>query len=237
VTAIRVAPNRIRVVGGTTLDAAGWRARTRALAVINGGYFDANGRSLGLRISLNKRTSNLHPADWGVFYIKGDAARIVHTSAYKALRDAGKTTRVLEAIQCGPRLVVNGKPTRLKPQWARRSGIGIDRSGQVILAVADGELSFAAWQRLWASRNGLDCPNALNLDGGGSTQLSLGGKHPRQVGGAWAVPDACCHQITFRRMFYAAPGMDEPHMAQSSTHLCTNHELLLSQVSACFRLQ
>ena len=193
ITALRVAPERVHIVSGATLEASQWRQRSSAMAVVNGGYFDPEGRSLGLRISDNRRLRDLHPADWGVFLVEGNGARIVHTRDYKALRDKGRTRRVLEAIQCGPRLVVDGKLTQLKAQWGRRTALGIDGKGRVVVAVADGELSFAAWQKLWASRSGLNCPNALNLDGGGSTQMSLqSGKTTREIGGSWPVPDAVC---------------------------------------------
>ncbi len=66
-----------------------------------------------------------------------------------------------------------------------------------MFAVADGEMSFRAWAALWAARGGLNCRNALNLDGGGSTQLSLRPPHSAtpsaqrlEIGGAWPVPDA-----------------------------------------------
>lgn len=189
ITALRVRPNRIKVAGGALRDATKWRQSLGAIAAINGGYFDQNNKSLGLRISDNRRTNDLRSADWGVFLIEGNRARIVHTRDYRALRERGKTRRVLEAIQCGPRLVVNNSFTKLKPQWARRTAIGIDRDGFVVVAIADGQLSFGAWQRVW--RDKLACPNALNLDGGGSTQLSLkAGKTTREVGGYWPVPDA-----------------------------------------------
>ena len=191
ITALRVAPSRIRFAGGSKATASEWRQKTGSKAVVNGGYFDPQGRSLGLRISGNKRLSDLHPADWGVFFIDGNRARIVHTRDYKTLRERGATHRVLEAIQCGPRLVVDNRFTKLKAQWARRTALGIDRNGKVIVAIADGELSFAAWQKVW--RDDLHCPNALNLDGGGSTQLSLrSGKTAREIGGLWPVPDVVC---------------------------------------------
>ena len=189
ITAFRVRPNRIKVAGGALLDANGWRRKYRAIAAVNGGYFNADNKSLGLRISDNRRTHDLRMADWGVFLIESNRARIIHTSDYRALRERGRTRRVLEAIQCGPRLVVNNSFTKLKQQWARRSAIGVDRDGFVIVAVADGQLSFAGWQRVW--RDTLRCPNALNLDGGGSTQLSLRTQNfSREIGGFTPVPDA-----------------------------------------------
>ncbi len=191
IIAVRALPSRVHIVGGAKLTADEWRQKIGATAVVNGGYFDPEGHPLGLRISGNKRTSDLHPADWGVFLVEGSAARIIHTRDYQSLRAQGKTHRVLEAIQCGPRLVVNGQFTTLKPQWARRTALGIDSNGRVVIAIADGELSFAAWQTVW--RDNLSCPNALNLDGGGSTQISLQtSKENRDVSGSWPVPDVVC---------------------------------------------
>ena len=94
-------------------------------------------------------------------------------------------------MQCGPRLVVNGKTTDLKSQWGRRTGVGIEASGKVIIAVSDGELSFDDWANIWASKNGLNCRDALNMDGGGSTQMWVNSKtNPVNVRAAWSVPDA-----------------------------------------------
>lgn len=189
ITALRVRPNRLKVASGALQTVEAWRQKNRAIAAINGGYFDINNKSLGLRISDNRRTHDLRAADWGVFYVEGSRARIIHTVDYRALRERGQTRRVLEAIQCGPRLVVNNTFTKLKTQWARRTAIGVDREGFVVVAIADGQLSFGEWQRTW--RDTLRCPNALNLDGGGSTQMSLrAGNSTREIGGYWPVPDA-----------------------------------------------
>ena len=170
ITALRFAPNRFHVATGAMLDAAQWRVKTRSIAATNGGFFDADGKSMGLRASGNKRISPLRRADWGVFVVTKSGARIVHTRDYETLRNR---ERVLEAVQCGPRLVVGGSVTKLKPQLARRTGLGIMRDGSVILAVADDAMTFSGWAQLWASKSGLDCRDALNLDGGGSTQMAL----------------------------------------------------------------
>ena len=202
VVALRAEPSRVHIAAGATLDAASWRRKFGALAALNGGFFDPSGHSLGLRVARGKHLHPLRAADWGVFFVsessagKGQAgskqASIVHTRDFKSRRG------VTEAIQCGPRLVVGGRPIRLKPQWARRSGIGVQRDGRVVVAVADGAMSFHAWAALWAARDGLNCRDALNLDGGGSTQMSLrlprgGAAEPMQqveIGGSWPVPDA-----------------------------------------------
>ena len=186
ITAVRAPANRVHVGSDALLRAPDWNKQRGAVAAINGGYFDDNSHAIGLRIAQGKRTSKFYPrANWGVFVIRDDRASITHTRDYKG------SPRTQEAMQCGPRLVVAGKVTDLKPQWARRSGVGIDADGKVVLAVSDGALSFDDWAAIWADKNGLNCRDAINLDGGPSTQMSvISAKHPVTVRGGWPVPDA-----------------------------------------------
>ncbi len=183
--AFRAPASRIDVATGDYLEAPQWRARKKARVAINGGYFDGNGHSMGLRVSQKRQTSPLRRADWGVFWIQKGRARINHT------RDYPSKIRPDEALQCGPRLVVAGRVTDLLPQSSRRSGVGIDARGRVVLAVADGPLSLEAWAQAWAKSDGLGCRDALNLDGGPSSQLAFVGKNGAEdVAGGWPVPDA-----------------------------------------------
>lgn len=185
VIAFRVSPSRIRVVTGASLDAPGWRKRTKAIAAVNGGFFDTEGQSLGLRIADGKRISRLRSVDWGVFYVRNGRARIMHTSDFKM------RSGITQAVQCGPRLVADGRVVKLKDQWARRTALGVDENGKVIVAITDGQLGFRQWAALWASKNGFNCRNAMGLDGGGSTQLSLRTQtQSLEIGGYTDVPDA-----------------------------------------------
>ncbi|PQV63612.1 putative protein (DUF2233) [Abditibacterium utsteinense] len=183
--AFRAPAARVEVATGGYFEAAGWLKQSKARVAINGGYFDGRGAPMGLRVSRKQKTSSLRRADWGVFWISKGAAHIAHT------RDFSADIRPDEAIQCGPRLVVKGKATDLKPQWSRRSGLGIDGRGRVVLAIADGQLSLEDWAQVFASPTGLGCRDALNLDGGPSTQLALSKVKGREnVRGGWPVPDA-----------------------------------------------
>ena len=184
ISAVRASANRVHVASGSILRAPAWIKKFDALAAINGGYFDEQTRAIGLRIADGKRTNPFYSkANWGVFTIRDGKAAIAHTRDYQG----SPTTQ--QAMQCGPRLVVNGQPTDLKPQSARRSGLGITAGGQVILAVCDGALSFDEWAKVWA--DDLQCRDAINLDGGPSTQLTVTSeKHPINVRGGWPIPDA-----------------------------------------------
>lgn len=187
VVVLRFAPKRLHVEMGKTQTAKEWRESTQSIAAVNGGFFDEDNDSLGLRESKGKELSALRSVDWGVFFVRNGKAHILHT------RDFPKTNTksITEAIQSGPRLVVDGQPTDLKDQWARRTGIGITADGKVLIAVSDSELSLPKWADFWAAKDGLHCQHALNLDGGGSTQLSVKSDNSNlEVTGSWPVPDA-----------------------------------------------
>ena len=183
VHAFRAPAPSFRVAGNDYLSADKWLIKTRARVVVNGGYFDGSGHPMGLRAGKNTPNLKLRRADWGVFWVKNGVAHLSHT------REFSPALAPDEAIQCGPRLVVKGQVTKLKPQWARRTGVGIDREGRVVLAVSDGELSLDEWAGLWASPAGLSCTDALNMDGGPSTQLAVRGEDDLSIEGGWPVPD------------------------------------------------
>jgi uncharacterized protein YigE (DUF2233 family) len=80
-------------------------------------------------------------------------------------------------------------------RYARRSVIGVDREGRLIIGVTDavlGGLSFAELQELFTGAKWqLDTPDLLNLDGGGSAQLYVkAGKFEEWVAGTAEVPVA-----------------------------------------------
>jgi uncharacterized protein YigE (DUF2233 family) len=165
------------------LTAADLRAERRGVLAVNGGFFDERGRSLGLRIASGRVILGLRPrVDWGVLLLRDGRASIVHSRDYSA------DPAVTDAIQVGPRILVDGQPTRLKPQVSRRTAVAIDREGRSLTVlvtrrpVEAGELALALAQ--------LGFVHALLLDGGPSTQLSVEiGKTSAEVLGGYPVPD------------------------------------------------
>ena len=196
VVALRVAPSRLRVVvgeRGQALEASEWRARSGALAAFNGGFFDAEGRSLGVRLSRGRLVSKPHGSRWSVLRVKKIAgredgeARIVSASEFADALKRG--VRYEEAVQCGPLLAKDGSVGSFKDQWDRRTGLGIDESGRVVVAAGDESMSMRGWAECFV--RALNCPDALNLDGGSSTQMSLrAGRASLEWGGGRTVPDA-----------------------------------------------
>jgi uncharacterized protein YigE (DUF2233 family) len=92
---------------------------------------------------------------------------------HKRLLAAAEGWCILASIMERPMLVIDG---RLHPRFDRRStslkarnGVGVPADGKVIFAISQGEVSFDAFARLF--RDGLNCPNALFLDGGSAPSL------------------------------------------------------------------
>jgi uncharacterized protein YigE (DUF2233 family) len=149
----------------------------RLLFAANAGMFDPALKPVGLYVEqgrelahLNTRSAygNFHMKPNGVFYLSADAAAVAETRAFLQ-----EKSRAQLATQSGPMLVING---RLHPRFNRRStslkardGVGVRADGKVLFAISEGEVSFDAFARLF--RDGLNCPNALFLDGGSAATL------------------------------------------------------------------
>jgi len=160
-----------------------------ALAAINASFFLEDGTPLGLRISQGSRLSPIRKVDWGVFSIEEDGTPdLVH------VRDWRDRPAIRFALQSGPRLVVDGKALTFKPNIGRRSAICM-RADATVLLVATARpvtlLELATYLQRSPEEGGLGCHQALNLDGGSSTQLIIPGA-PRslQIPNGDAVPIA-----------------------------------------------
>src|SRR5262245_52380028 len=161
--------------------AAAVRKQVGAALVVNGGFFDTEGRSLGLRIADGRKVIGLRPnVDWGVLVVRPGRAAIVHSREWAAASAASPA--VTGAIQVGPRVVIDGRVPTLKPQAARRTAVAVDRSGRFLtVVVADARLQAADLGQTLA---GLGFPSALMFDGGPSTQLSAAvGDYTREIPG------------------------------------------------------
>jgi uncharacterized protein YigE (DUF2233 family) len=146
------------------------REVAEALAVVNANFFDINDKPLGLVVADGRE---LNPKKniswWSIFCIKEDKATILHGSHYQE----GSCT---QAVQAGPRLVVAGTIPNLKSETSRKTAVGVNIRGEVILTVSEGLVPIKTLAELYqrpATQGGLGCPNALNLDGGGSSQIDV----------------------------------------------------------------
>lgn len=144
--------------------------QTNALIATNGGFFSPELKPLGLRIQNGVKRNELKGTSWwGIFYTIDSKAYISSQRQFQG-RD-----NIDFAVQGGPRLIINGQIPSLKSGKADRTAIGITRDGRVILVVTDNfemdTFELAAMMSASEKNGGLECINAINLDGGHSSQL------------------------------------------------------------------
>lgn len=143
----------------------------KLLFAMNAGIYHPNLSPVGLCVVDGALLTPLNLADDngnfflkpnGVFLVASNGARIVDSSEYPLL--AG---RVLLATQSGPLLVLAGK---IHPKFSAnstsrliRNGVGVKASGEVVFALTEEPMNFHEFALLF--RDGLQCPDALYLDG------------------------------------------------------------------------
>jgi hypothetical protein len=149
--------------------------KSGAFAIINANYFDERHAALGFLKAGAERNLAISksPLFTGIFAIKDRAAAIIH-------RDQFDPEQADEGLQAGPLLLAKGSPltvTRGADKQFRRSVIGIDVARRLVIAVTDnlfGGLTWTELQELFGAPEWrIETPDLMNLDGGGSTQLSI----------------------------------------------------------------
>jgi uncharacterized protein YigE (DUF2233 family) len=163
----------IEDVGMTTaLDAV--LRRTNGEVAVNAGFFDREGKALGLAISEGAKLAPFAKSlSGGVLTIDAERARLFPTEKL----ELPEGTRF--AIQCRPRLVVDGAPNVKRDDGKRseRTALCLRDGGKTIdvFVVRAKDTADEAGPSLFAlggflSRRG--CEGALNLDGGPSTGVA-----------------------------------------------------------------
>jgi len=177
-----------RVFGVARMAIKELAQKSQALAAINGGFFLPDYRPLGLLIIDGRETNPLRQTDWGIFLIQDNRPRIIHT---KEFQNEGT---ISQALQVGPRLVVDDRELRLKKQSAKRSALGITFKNEIILLNSeDTEVYAQDLARIFhlpESEGGLACRDALALDGGPSAQMFAEYRLLKiDLPGGWPVPN------------------------------------------------
>jgi Phosphodiester glycosidase len=157
-----------------------------AVVAVNASFFDTEGRAMGLAVDEGRILASGRRRSWGALVIDDKHARIV----LGAEIPDGQAHRLV--VQGLPRFVVAGTVQPLKPQLAERTAVCA--KGRVVVLVVTTKAESTPFARFLADppeQGGLGCADALNLDGGPSTQLvvKLPGmtlSYPR----GWAVPNA-----------------------------------------------
>jgi uncharacterized protein YigE (DUF2233 family) len=121
---------------------------------------------MGLAIHEGQVLAASKRPSWGALVVDGAMARIVLGSE---IQDRLTPRLIVQGI---PRLVVAGRIPRLKSQVAERTAVCAE--GRVVVLVISTRAEATTFARFLAEpleRGGLGCSDALNLDGGPSTQL------------------------------------------------------------------
>lgn len=155
---------------------------------INASFFDETAKAMGRVVDGGKVISTERRVPWGALIIDKGQARIALGDAIPLEAPGGDLV-----VQGIPRLVVAGEVPKLKPASAERTAVCAD-GGVLTLVVTTNPVDTTAFARFLAKprdKGGLGCKDALNLDGGPSTQLhaNLEG-FALEVKGGWGVPNA-----------------------------------------------
>lgn len=160
----------------------GWkRASVKALCkaagaavCINANFFDEQGRPLGLVMSRGIIHNKMHQGGGtltGVIYSTDRETGIAH-------RDSFSFSGVVEALQAGPRLIANGTPVegiKDSSTSSNLSGVCIDANRRLIVFRVNSGVFGGSLHGLQKNllRSEIGCIDALNFDGGGSSQLYI----------------------------------------------------------------
>jgi exopolysaccharide biosynthesis protein len=157
-----------------------------AVVAINASFFDKDGRAMGVAVDQGRLVGGGTRQSWGALVVDDRKARIVLGS------EIDNPLAHHLVVQGIPRLVVGGKVPQLKTQSAERTAVCAEASVIVLVVSTKAESTrFARFLADPADKGGLGCGDALNLDGGPSTQLVV--KLPGlalSIPGGWGVPNA-----------------------------------------------
>ena len=145
--------------------------RFGGVAGINGSFFDDHGAPLGLVIRNGQTIRHAQLGGnllTGAFFIADDKPQIAN-------RHSVPESGVVLALQAGPRLIADGEPIMISSTdgRTRRSGIAITNSGEVLFYATVVRFPGATLEEIQKTLllPGLNVRDALNFDGGGSSQL------------------------------------------------------------------
>jgi uncharacterized protein YigE (DUF2233 family) len=150
---------------------------------MNGGMYQADLRPVGLYIEGGRELTpastatvtgnpsqvpNFYKKPNGVFYIGDGIAGVLETGQFLTRRPKANF-----ATQSGPMLVIDGAihPAFIVNSTDRRprNGVGVSSPAEVHFVITNGWVNFYQFARFF--RDGLDCNNALFLDGGVASGL------------------------------------------------------------------
>lgn len=175
VQVLRIDPTYFRLRIGYDVASPGrvseWAAALKPVAVINGGYFDPQGRATALTIFDGVVNGTSYDGFGGMLAVDSADAW-----SLRSLREQPyDSSEVLnQALQSAPMLVVHGAAIEQPNDdgdKARRSVIALDQAGRLLIIVCSWPSFTLTELSQWLVQQNLAIDAALNLDGGSSTGL------------------------------------------------------------------
>lgn len=178
-------------LGAARTDIKQLTQRLSGVAGINANFFDEHGQPIGLVVVNGTRFQNIHQGGnvlTGIFTVENGIAHISHRSEFRG-------SAVSQGLQAGPRLISNSQAIRIASANtpSRRSGVAITRSGEVIIFATSLRFPGATLSQIqnMLLHPSLNVTQALNFDGGGSSQLyvaPMSGKEEIFLSGGDSIP-------------------------------------------------
>jgi exopolysaccharide biosynthesis protein len=177
VTIVRFDPNAYRISVKYDVANAGllkeWFNALKPLAVINGGYFDEQGRATALVVFDGIRRGESYNGFGGMVVIN-EQGQFELRSLRQQPYDVNENLQ--QAMQSAPMLIQpGGEVSQLDPDRdrSRRTVIARDTEGRILLLVSDMPIFTLPELAQALKASDLQIDAALNLDGGRSTGLFL----------------------------------------------------------------
>lgn len=176
---VRINPQeyRFRVMyrPGEPMNLSGWRELAgNASVIVNANFFDTNYKALGLVVSDGVSHGSAYRNRGGTFLITNGEPLVIasRSESFQSIEE------IEQAVQGFPQLVEQGAQayfTKAGGERTRRTLIGIDSQGNVLILVAPFLGLSLADLSAYLPLTDLEIDAAVNLDGGGSTMIALAG--------------------------------------------------------------
>lgn len=149
-----------------------WGEETKALIVVNGGYFTEENQATNLVITDGIGSGSSYHGFGGMFSVDNQGPRL----RWLSQQPYDETEPANAGFQSFPMLVTPGGKLGYKDESgekARRTVIAEDRDGRILLIISPSATFTLAEMSRYLTNSDLDIEAALNLDGGASTGLLL----------------------------------------------------------------
>jgi hypothetical protein len=163
---------RVHYQPGQPLNVRGWQdALPTALAFVNANFFDENDQALGLLVMDGIRYGAAYNGYGGMFQVQDGQPRVRSNTLEPYIGEA-----LEQSVQGFPVLVANGTQSYDNANgdaFARRTMVAQDSRGRILLMVTPLVGMTLVELSEYLPATDLELVTVVNLDGGGSTLLSL----------------------------------------------------------------